>query len=158
MGEAPSLSRISGTFGEPTAEIWLEIQINDLAFFSGVKKAEDSEYIKQVEMLAKTILSAFGYLKATELMVFFQKFKSGEYGKFYGIFDNLVVTDALRKFLEYRRAKIDEIQKKEQKAKRDEWAKNAITSEQWERMKAEKKIRKKVIMSLKKHRIRNTNY
>lgn len=132
MGDVPSLSRLSVSFGTSIAEVWLEIQINDLAAFTGVKKSsEDAEYLKQVETLAKTIICAFSYLKVTELMVFFQKFKAGEYGKFYGVFDNLVITEALTKFLEYRKQQIDIALREKENKRREQSAKEAVTYEEY---------------------------
>lgn len=48
--------------------------------------------------LARTIILGYGGLKLTEFMVFFQRFKQGFYGTFYGVFDPMVITRSLREF------------------------------------------------------------
>jgi hypothetical protein len=107
-GTAPSVRRVSVTYGDKVAESWLEVQLKDLSEFAGCRDKMD---VKQFDATAKTILSNYGYLKVTELMVFFQRFKAGHYGKFYGVVDGLVITSALHEFLQYRSAKIDEVRR-----------------------------------------------
>lgn len=41
--------------------------------------------------LARTIILGYGGFKLTEFMVFFQRFKQGLYGTFYGVFDPMVI-------------------------------------------------------------------
>lgn len=41
-------------------------------------------------------------------MVFFQRFKAGKYGTFYGSIDGIVISKALNEFMEYRRTKFIE--------------------------------------------------
>lgn len=48
--------------------------------------------------LARTIILGYGGFKLTEFMVFFQRFKQGLYGTFYGVFDPMVITRSLREF------------------------------------------------------------
>lgn len=114
--KAPSLSRLQGTYGEKTAETWLEIQLRDLAEFSGSKEKMS---IQQMEQLSQVIIRNYGYLKVTELMVFFQRFKAGYYGKFYGSVDAMTITTAIREFMEYRAAKLNEIVQAKERAERE---------------------------------------
>jgi hypothetical protein len=126
-GTAPSIRRVSVTYGDAVAESWAECQIEDLALFSGCR---DKMGVKQIEETAKTILLNYGHLKVTELMVFFQRFKAGHYGKFYGVVDGLVITSALHDFLAYRSAKLDEARReaeKERLQKAQEANKEGIT-------------------------------
>lgn len=87
---------MSRTFGSHIAESWLEIQLLDLAEFSGVRKGGMTE--KEYEEIARIIISGYGDFKLTEFMVFFQRFKQGLYGTFYGVFDPMVITGSLREF------------------------------------------------------------
>lgn len=80
---------MSRTFGSHIAESWLEIQLLDLAEFSGVRKDGMTE--KEYEEIARIIISGYGDFKLTEFMVFFQRFKQGLYGTFYGVFDPMVI-------------------------------------------------------------------
>lgn len=101
---APSLVRVARTYGKNVAESWLEIQIFDLGEYAGVKEKPENT---QIEQCARTIISQYGYLKVTELMVFFVRFKAGIYGRFYGAVDVLAITTALNDFVNnYRMAKI----------------------------------------------------
>lgn len=87
---------MSRTFGSHIAESWLEIQLLDLAEFSGARKDGMTE--KEYEEIARIIISGYGDFKLTEFMVFFQRFKQGLYGTFYGVFDPMVITRSLREF------------------------------------------------------------
>lgn len=53
---------------------------------------------KEYEEIARIIISGYGDFKLTEFMVFFQRFKKGLYGTFYGVFDPMVITRSLREF------------------------------------------------------------
>jgi hypothetical protein len=135
-GYAPSIRRVSATYGDATAESWLEIQLQDLSQFAGCK---EKMTLSQFEGTSRAILLNYGYLKVTELMVFFQRFKAGHYGKFYGVVDWLVITSALHDFLSYRSAKIDEIRRMDEAERRtkvrESIEKECITFTEW----AEKK-------------------
>lgn len=132
VGSAPSLTRIKITYKKEIAEIWIVVQLTDLFDFCGIK---DKLTSNTIEILANVILTNYGYLKVTELMVFFQKFKAGEYGKFYGVIDPLLITDALNQFLKFRYKKIDEYQKIKEREERELRLKNAITYDDYLRLK-----------------------
>lgn len=98
-GMAPALCGVKEAFGGGTARSWLFIQISNLMEFAGVKKKLS---VKKREELIEIIMSEYGYLKLTELMDFFRKFKCGHYGKFYGVVDPMVITCALGEFMRER--------------------------------------------------------
>jgi hypothetical protein len=104
-GNAPSLVRVKKTFGNDIAINWLIGQIVDLAFYCGIKEKPD---MMQVEAISNTIIANYGYLKLTELMIFFQRFKAGKHGTFYGSFDGITLNKALNDFLKYRSEKLRE--------------------------------------------------
>lgn len=99
-GDAPSLSLLAKSFGTGARDNWLDIQLTELAVFSGCKDKLSSH---QIEALIDLIAEEYYYLKVTELMYFFRKFKAGEYGKFYGAVDPLTITCALKEFCDDRR-------------------------------------------------------
>lgn len=100
-GTAPSLGLVAKSFGPGARDNWLDIQLTELAVFSGCKDKLNSH---QIDALIDIIAEEYGYLKVTELMYFFRKFKAGEYGKFYGAVDPLTITCALKDFCDDRRA------------------------------------------------------
>lgn len=94
-GDTPSLGLVRKTYGTNTAEAWVEIQLNELSEFAGCKvKLNDSA----TEQTARMILQSYGHLTVAQLMLFFQKFKRCEYGKFYGAVDPMVIMGALADF------------------------------------------------------------
>ena len=127
-GHAPSIVRVARTFGENVAETWLAIQLFDLATFTAVKKPNDT-FIDYLE-IARIIIAGYPDFKLTEFMVFFQRFKQGVYGTFYGSFDPMVITRALRQF----KADREEILGKYADAKAAEERK--IEKQRWEQEKA----------------------
>lgn len=117
-GQAPTLGIVSKAFSYGTATSWLEVQLFDLAEFSGCKQKLT---LPQIQEVADIIMKEYGYLKLTEMMDFFRRFKRGDYGKFYGAVDPLTITCALREFLVKRNeivSRYEAIEKAEE-AKRD---------------------------------------
>lgn len=118
QGNAPSLGIIAKAFGNSARDTWLDIQLTELAAFSGCK---DKMTDHQVQALIDIISEEYSYLKVTELMYFFRKFKAGEYGKFYGAVDPITITCALKEFCDDRRAILRRLEQheKEEREKND---------------------------------------
>lgn len=95
FGNAPSIGLVATAYGRDVAESWLIIQLNDLSEFAGCR---DKLKIHQIEELATMMLEYYGHYKLTEFMLFFQKFKKCEYGKFYGSVDPMMIMGALDTF------------------------------------------------------------
>ena len=94
-GSAPSLGVVRQAFGRNTAESWLEIQLQNLSEFAGVRnKLTDA----QRQDLAAIMADSYGHYRLTEFMLFFQQLKRGEYGKFYGTVDPMAIMEALAAF------------------------------------------------------------
>lgn len=135
-GHAPSIARVARTFGDSVAESWLSIQLFELAEFSKVRNGmEPADFIE----LARTIILGYGGFKLTEFMVFFQRFKQGLYGTFYGVFDPMVITRSLREFRADREKLLRFYEdKKRQEEKEREWERirtTSLTFEEWEELK-----------------------
>jgi len=112
FGDAPVLSQLNMAYGEMTAIMWLVPQLYNLSEYCGCKDKLQGD---SLEECASVIASEFFYLKVTELMLFFHRFKSGRYGRFYGSVDPLVITTSLRTFLSERSQAIYEQEKFEEK-------------------------------------------
>ncbi len=109
----PALATLSRVFGRETAEAWLEIQLKNLADYSG---ARDKLNEFQRLQLARVIIGEWGFLHLSELMRFFFRFKAGRYGRFYGSVDPLVITEALCLYQRERLGEIAEIEQEERRA------------------------------------------
>ncbi len=119
QGQAPSLVLVKSTYNQETVESWLELQLYNLSEFAGCKEKID---ISQIEETARMIIEGYGYLNVVEMMLFFQKFKNCEYGKFYGAVDPMLILGALRDFVSERNKWIaiyDKEEEEEQKRNRD---------------------------------------
>lgn len=99
LSDFPTLNDVRIAYGENTASVWLIPQLTNLSEFCGCKEKMNG---KQIEECAIVIATEFSYLKISEIMLFFFRFKSGKYGRFYGAVDPLVITESLRKFLNER--------------------------------------------------------
>lgn len=93
LGTAPMLCVLDAAYGEGSAVTWLIPQLHDLCAAVGVKTKLDDGQLRQ---LATMIRDEFGYLKATEVMLFLWRLKAGHYGEFYGSVDIVRVMRALR--------------------------------------------------------------
>ena len=110
FGDAPVLSELNMAYGEMTATMWLVPQLYNLSEYCGCK---DKLQGKALEECAGIIAAEYFYLKVSELMLFFYRFKSGRYGRFYGSVDPLVITTSLMAFIEERNEAIGEREKSE---------------------------------------------
>lgn len=131
FGTAPSLALLKHTYGENTPAMWVIPQLFDLCEFTGVKKMDE----QQAEYLAEIISLEYGYLKVTELMVFFYRFKLGRYGRFYGSVDPMVILTALKEFLKERDQEIVRKEAEDREKELAEHSKNAITPQEYCRRK-----------------------
>ncbi|MBR1448338.1 MAG: hypothetical protein IJ588_06300 [Prevotella sp.] len=100
MGDYPTLTDINAVYGDGFASDWLLPQIQNLASYTGAKNLT----LKQEIELARVIATEYHHLKITEILLFFYRFKSGHYGRFYGSVDPIAITCALRDFIQERNA------------------------------------------------------
>ncbi len=110
LGKAPALGTVTQAYGFGAAKSWAAIQLWDLAEFSGCKTKLTEP---QIDELAQIICIEYGYMKLTELMDFFRRFKVGQYGKFYGAVDPIVITCALGEFAKDRIATLRRLEREE---------------------------------------------
>ncbi|MBQ8969224.1 MAG: hypothetical protein IJ064_05790 [Bacteroidaceae bacterium] len=119
FGGAPTLGLLNTTYGGNTAAMWLVPQLYNLSEYCGCKDKLEGNPLKEC---ATVIAAEFSYLSVTELMLFFFRFKSGKYGRFYGSIDPLVITTSLREFLKERSIAIDRHEQEERERLREEEA------------------------------------
>lgn len=118
-GDYPTLKDLKNAYGKNFAAIWLVPQIDNLTIFTGAKNITEHQH----EELARIIAAEYGYLKFTELLLFFHRFKAGRYGRFYGSVDPMIITCALCDFLKDRKAIIYQHERKQKELERADQAK-----------------------------------
>ncbi len=117
LGDYPTLRDIDSGYGKDFSVEWLLPQIADLALFTGAKNLTAQQQLG----LARVISTEYKYLKITEMLLFFYKFKTGKYGRFYGTVDPMVITSALQQFIKDRNTMIDyyDLEKKREDAEKE---------------------------------------
>ena len=112
---------------------WLSAQITYLNSISGATQMTEM----QMMMLVSNISQTYGYLKITELMVFFFQLAGGKFGKFYGAIDPMQIMVDLNEFMKYRSVMLDKIESDRRSAERNKMLNNpkCITREQYEAQK-----------------------
>ena len=142
-GNAPTLRQLEYAYGVKGIRAWFSIQFENLNKFVGVA---NKMTVEQMQMLADIFIVKVPYLKASEILLFFYKFKSGDLGDLYGSVDPLKISTALNEFLKWRSLELDKLHQRlreERRAKQHkEWLENAITREEYERRKDENKADK----------------
>ena len=124
LGTAPMLCVLDAAYGDGSAVTWLIPQLHNLCAAVGVKTKLDDNQLMQ---LATMIRTEFGYLKATEVMLFLYRLKGGHYGEFYGSVDIQRVMRALRgKFYDERTKVIEAYEEELKDRERIERAKTAL--------------------------------
>lgn len=132
LGTAPTLRTVGQAYGTGVSEMWLEIQLKDLARYAGSLNKLDET---QSEQTARAIIAGYPQLNVAELMLFFQRFKAGKYGKFYGAVDPLTITTALREFSKQRIAEITAIELAQRNAELQK-PRKGITYKEYQALKA----------------------
>lgn len=127
FGNYPKLSQLK-SYGKNMSVAWILPQLTDLSEYCGCRDKLEG---KPLETCAHIIAQRFGYLKISELMLFFFRMKAGDYGRFYGTIDPLIITTSLNRFIIDRNILIDKRNQKLQELRDAEDRKNAITYEQW---------------------------
>lgn len=122
MGIAPTLGLLKKTYGENMAVMWLLPQIWDLCEFTNSRNKLDE---RQAENLAEMISLEYGYMKVTELLLFFYRFKTGRYGRFYGSVDPMAIMIALEEFGKERQQALVAYEEKKKQQEREQISKNA---------------------------------
>lgn len=136
LGTAPSLAVVRAAYNSEVLTTWIMAQLEDINDFSGVAAKMSIEQMVQV---AGIVESEYYYLKVSELLLFFHRFKAGAYGQFYGAVDPLIITLGLAAFAGERNHEIRmyqrQVDERQADLKRSEWAKTAVTRAQYEQMK-----------------------
>lgn len=127
---APTLTVLRHAYGENMPAMWMLPQIFDLCEFTGVKKMDESQAVS----LANVITQEYGYLKVSELLLFFYRMKTGRYGMFFGAVDPMRIMDALSQFMRERAYEYELKQNEDEKREREEAAKNAISLREYCRL------------------------
>ena len=129
-GNAPTLAEVSRDYGEQVSIDWLIVELNDYQSFVGVKE-ENKATFGVVREMSKMILSRYYFLKLSELMLFFQRLKYGDYGEMYGCIDAVRIMRALRTFFDERNQIIEKIEQRERERKMEEERKDAVSYEEY---------------------------
>ena len=140
FGDYPTLAELNAAYGRTMASQWLLPQIANLSEFSG---ARDVTEVQQEE-LSRIIAQEYHWLKITELLLFFYKFKTGCYGRFYGAVDPLAITTALREFIRDRSTAYakHEQEERERKEAEERRLNQPVSREEWIRLKQEQEKEK----------------
>lgn len=131
FGDYPTLAALRNDYGDNAAKMWLIPQLYNLSEYCGVKDKLEGAPLEET---AFVIATEYYYLKISELMLFFHRFKAGRYGRFYGKVDPLIITTSLRDFVKERNTEIDRYEQLQRQAKYDAEKRLAITREEYEKM------------------------
>lgn len=135
--DSPPFVRIDITYGRGSSANWIYNILQGMFVFLGV--TEDRFSKEQVYNLACNIYANYKTLKMVEFLLFVTRFEGGRYGRFYGGDSYaLVVSESLNKFMEERIHYYDEIERQRQKKIREEYKKDAVTYEEYLRLKKQK--------------------
>lgn len=133
--DSPALVDINAMFANRNAgSTFLMCYINDINEYAGTDKKMD---VQQRMECAATLYENFYHLKVTEVMLFFQRFKGGRYGKFYGSVDPMTIGQAAWSFLAERKRlleKAEVIRQREREREEKEHDANCITRDEYLRL------------------------
>lgn len=130
LPDTPTLADVQTKFGSETAIKWLTIQIDSTDNIGGAKAfPEEARH-----SLASLLLSAYGYLNIGEFLLFFARYRLGDYTDL-PVGGLQKISAALRRYVEHRNLDIRRIEREQynrrQEAMRREWDTKAITYEEY---------------------------
>ena len=132
FGNSPTLVSLNDIYGRGAAEAWLLPEVQEACLSMGIKEMPDNY---QSAKLVRIIVQQYGYLNVDEVQLFFFYFCSARYRHFYNTFDPSIIILSLRDFLRDRSRAYEEREQREREREREEWKKNAITHEEYLRLK-----------------------
>ncbi len=125
----PTLGQLNEMYGTGAAAEWMMLQVKALFAWGSDRDAERG---KSLLLFAKSFWTDCRTLKLTELMLFFNGYRSGRYGTSYATSEPRVVGMAYRKdFLPVLQRLRDRVAEEEQQKKRERGPRNCITYEQF---------------------------
>lgn len=117
---APTLTVIDKAYGDGSAAVWTMQVLSVFNEYVGKREKMDDW---QIENLAKSIVSGYGWLKASEIMLFLARYASGHYGSLYGVIDPTEITVNLKeKFIPWRAMIVREVEDEKASAERESYA------------------------------------
>ena len=128
FGDYPTLAEVGSAYGDKVPAAWMIPQLYNLSEYCGCREKLQG---KPLEECAFVIATEYYYLKVSELMLFFHRFKTGRYGRFYGSVDPLVITTSLREFIKERAVAYERHEQEERERKERESQKKAVTWEEY---------------------------
>ncbi|MBQ7539744.1 MAG: hypothetical protein IJT13_01315 [Bacteroidaceae bacterium] len=138
FGDYPTLTHIRLAYGNNAPVMWLVAQLYNLSEYCGCKGKLEG---KPLEECAHIISMEFHYLKVSELMLFFYRFKTGRYGRFYGSVDPLIITESLRMFCDERSSAYTRHEQEQRKQREAEQRKLAIPYDEYLRRRKNETIK-----------------
>ena len=125
----PTLKTLEIAYGTQQAPVsFLVPRLMRLSAYIGTRQKLDAT---QMEMIAQDILRNWSYLDLGEIEDFIERFRTGEFGHFYGNDDPQLLFTALREYLKKRGIEIAKEESEQHLEQLDEWRKTAITWEQY---------------------------
>lgn len=138
MGDYPTLNDIDMAYGKGFSTEWLVVQIDNLSMHTGARNLTKEQQLE----LARILAVEYRHLKVTEMLLFFYRFKTGRYGRFYGSVDPMVITCAIREFVSERGQMIDRYMQEEREEQQEQERRSnpPMTREEYERIKNQYKL------------------
>lgn len=128
FGSAPTFYDINIAYGPNTAAMWFTAQLNDMNNVSGAGRKMDDQ---QMQWTSTALAKRLGHCKITEAMLFFWRFRTQQYEKFYGAVDPDIILRSANAFLDERAEAITRHENEERQRELEAADANAITYEDW---------------------------
>lgn len=102
--DIPTLGMVVSAYGIDNAATFLLTHIHQVNLFSGTKEKMQPY---QMESLARTIISEYGWLNIAEICFFFALFRLGKFEALYGSVDPMKVTKSLNMYVTERNRAVE---------------------------------------------------
>lgn len=128
FGNIPTLADINRDYSPLAAVAFLVPQLTNVAEFANCKTSFGEN---QIRSCAEMIAAEYYYMKISELMLFFYRFKNGEYEQFYGAVSPMTIMGSLKRFAQERNEAFSAYESKQREIQREKDRKGTITAEEY---------------------------
>lgn len=137
LANTPTLAEINRDYDKLAAVAWLIPQLTNIAEFSNCQATLNKNQIREC---AEMIVAEYYYLKLSELLLFFYRFKQSRYKQFYGFVSPMAILSSLPAFIRERNTILekDEAIKREERYKENK--EKAVSYEEYLKLKKTKQV------------------
>lgn len=107
--KSPFIQDLDIIYGQGCSALWVKAQLLNIDLIANMKESAD---MSALDKFANLFIARYGTIKLTEFLLFCARVTLGQYGRFYGYFDPIIIGDMFKKFKRERVEELESIERK----------------------------------------------